>query len=164
MGYCSHPFKTYVFLFFKSLQVLTPTYNQVHQRDTHRGPHTPQHSPVTSLSPHDPALKHQLRFCQIGHTLPHRRPVLQNWGLLPPPSFLHSRSRQHDDNTRRGGAVDNEKAGVQGAPAYFLSILYTNQTNRTTMCCILPISTRRCHAHSPISQKIGSNSLDYIHK
>jgi len=149
MGYCAHPFKTYVFLFFKSLQVLTPTYNQVHQRDTHRGPHTPQHSPVTSLSPHNPAPQAPT---SVLPNWAHRRPVLQNRGLPPPPSFLHSRSRQHNNNTRRGGAVENEKAGVQGAPAYFLSILYTNQTNRTTTRskeghapprCILPISTRR---------------------
>jgi len=44
-----------------------------------------------------------------------------------------------------GGAIDNKKAGMQGAPAYFLSI-----TNRTMACseeghapphCVLPIST-----------------------
>ena len=26
------------------------------------------------------------------------------------------------------------------------------------------IKPRRCHAHNPISQKIGSNGLDYVHK
>jgi len=113
MEYCAHPFKTYIFLFFKSLQVLTPTYNQVHQRDMRWGPHTPQHSPDTSLSPHNPAPQAPT---SVLPNWAHRRPVLQNRGLLPPPSFLHSRSQfcqiEHANTmTTQGGRGRRQREG-----------------------------------------------------